>query len=90
MRATSKGVSDFVREQQLDKKAAAAYEDASQQLRTSYMRLDAEWDLAGRMSNLQGRVKETAQVSAPDEWGREAGIAQARSSMWHRGGRTGA
>lgn len=60
-RRTSQNMSDFVRQQELDKKAAAAYEDASQQLRTSYMRLDAEWDLAGRWNNLQGRLSEKVQ-----------------------------
>ncbi|GBF96062.1 hypothetical protein Rsub_08938 [Raphidocelis subcapitata] len=58
VRSTSRRVGDFVRETELDKKAAAAYEDASQQLRTSYARLDAEFDLAGRLSSLQGRITE--------------------------------
>lgn len=61
-RRTSKSVSDFVRDQELDKKAAAAYEDASQQLRTNYMKLDADWDIAGRFNNAQQRLSEKAQV----------------------------
>ncbi|KAI8471464.1 MAG: hypothetical protein J3K34DRAFT_468238 [Monoraphidium minutum] len=60
-RRTTRQVSQFVRERELDKKAAAAVEDANQRLRTSYMKLDAEYDLTGRWSNLQGQVKEKAQ-----------------------------
>jgi hypothetical protein len=64
-RRTTRQVSDFVRERELDKKAAAAYADASESVRTNYMRLDAEWDLSGRLNSMQGRLNETAQVGVP-------------------------
>lgn len=57
-RSTSRRVGDFVRQQELDKKAAAAAADASQRARTAYARLDAEYGLAGRLAGLRGRLGE--------------------------------
>ncbi len=61
-RRTSRSVSEFVKEKQLDKKASAAYEDASQSLRTSYLKLEAEYDFGRKLTSIQGRLSEKAQV----------------------------
>lgn len=60
-RSTSQKFSSFVKDQELDRKAVAAYEEASQQLRTSYMKLEAEYDLGRKISTIQARAVEKAQ-----------------------------